>query len=140
MSVKSTFKVTVLVMVMVGCTPIAELRDGQANNEASHDSKVLSLGNREVLLDNNSVEVVRLTYPAGSESGMHSHTYPYRVAYFVKDGRLLLEPQDSTQQSTTLKVSAGQTLFLPAATHNIRNIGDTEVIIIETELKQKSAQ
>ena len=32
------------------------------------------IGKREVLLDNSDVEVVRLTYPVGTESGMHTHT------------------------------------------------------------------
>lgn len=92
-------------------------------------------GLREVVLDNEDVEVVRLTYPAGTESGMHTHTYDNRVVYFVKGGTLILIPQDSLQPSTTLIAVDGQTLFLPATTHNVRNIGDTEVVIVETELK-----
>lgn len=92
-------------------------------------------GTREVLLDNNDVEVVRLTYPAGAESGMHTHKYHHRVVYFVKGGTLLLEPEDKNQASKQLEVVDGQTLYLPATTHNVRNIGSTEVIIVETELK-----
>ena len=90
---------------------------------------------REVVLNNADVEVVRLTYPAGTESGMHTHTYDNRVVYFIKGGTLILIPEDSTKPSTKLLATDGQTLFLPATTHNVRNIGQTEIVILETELK-----
>ena len=92
-------------------------------------------GTREVLLDNATVEVVRLTYPPGTESGMHTHEHPYRAAYVVKGGKLELVPADSRQPSQVLEIADGQAMFLPAATHNVRNIGPTEVVIIETEIK-----
>ena len=90
---------------------------------------------REVLLDNPTVEVVRLTYPAGSESGLHSHAYPHRVAYVVKGGRLEMVPAGGETPPQTVELVEGQAVFLPAATHNIRNVGETEVVIIETEIK-----
>jgi len=92
-------------------------------------------GKKEILLDNSSVEVVRLTYPVGTESGMHTHKHPNRVVYFVKGGKLQLIPQDKKQQSKVLNVTDGQTLFLPTTTHNVKNIGHTEIIIVETEVK-----
>jgi oxalate decarboxylase/phosphoglucose isomerase-like protein (cupin superfamily) len=94
-------------------------------------------GKKEVLLDNSSVEVVRLTYPVGTESGMHTHKYPNRVVYFVKGGILELIPESKHSQSKVLNVSDGQTIFLPATTHNVKNIGHTEIIIVETELKKQ---
>jgi mannose-6-phosphate isomerase-like protein (cupin superfamily) len=90
---------------------------------------------REVLLDNAAVEVVRLTYPAGSESGMHTHVYPNRVAYVVTGGKLEMVPGDPEQPRQRLKVTAGQAIYLPATTHNVKNVGETEVVIIETEIK-----
>jgi quercetin dioxygenase-like cupin family protein len=90
---------------------------------------------REVVLENEQVQVVRLTYPAGTESGMHTHSFAHRVVYFVKGGSLSLVPQDTNKASKTLIATDGQTLFLPATTHNVRNIGNTEIVIVETELK-----
>lgn len=90
---------------------------------------------REVLLDNSDVEVVRLTYPAGAESGIHTHIHPNRVVYFVQGGILELVPKDKHQKPKVINVSAGKTLFLPTTTHNVKNIGKTEIVIIETELK-----
>jgi mannose-6-phosphate isomerase-like protein (cupin superfamily) len=95
------------------------------------------LGKREVVLDNSDVEVVRLTYPVGTESGMHTHIHPNRVVYFVKGGALELIPADSNQKTKVINVSDGQTLFLPTTTHNVKNIGNTEVVIVETEIKRK---
>lgn len=93
------------------------------------------LGKREVLLDNSSVEFVRLTYPVGTESGMHTHVHPNRVVFFAKGGKLELVPEDKSQQTKVLNVADGKTLYLPATTHNVRNIGNTEVVILETEIK-----
>lgn len=90
---------------------------------------------REVLLDNTTVEVVRLTYPVGAESGMHTHRHPNRVVYFVKGGILKLIPEDKQQEPRVINVSDGQTIFLPSTTHNVKNIGNTEIVIVETEIK-----
>jgi hypothetical protein len=68
-------------------------------------------GKREVLFDNSVVEVVRLTYPVGTESGMHSHIYSKIVVHFVKGGKLELIPEDKDQQSTIINVSDSKTLF-----------------------------
>jgi len=92
-------------------------------------------GKREVVLENKDVQVVRLTYPSGSESGMHTHVHPNRVVYFVKGGKLELIPEDKNKSSKILHVKDGKTLYLPAMTHNVKNIGDTEIIIVETEVK-----
>ena len=92
---------------------------------------------REVLLDNDAVEVVRMTYPVGSESGMHTHHYPNRVAYVISGGALETIPGDPEKPRQVVQVAGGQAIFLPAATHNVRNAGDTEVVIVETEIKQQ---
>jgi len=92
-------------------------------------------GKREVVLDNQHVEVVRLTYPPGAESGMHTHHHPNRVVYFIKGGKLKLVPADATQAPKVLTAETGQALFLPSMRHNVVNIGSTEVVLLETELK-----
>ncbi len=90
---------------------------------------------KEVLLDNDKVEVVRLTYPSGTESGMHTHIYASRVVYVVNGGKLALIPADTKKESVILDATSGQTLFLPAQRHNVKNIGQTTVVFVETELK-----
>ena len=90
---------------------------------------------REVLLVNPTVQVVRLTYPAGSESGMHSHAYPHRVVYVVKGGTLEMVPEDDGTPRQRMEVADGQAVFVPGGTHNVRNVGETEVVIVGTEIK-----
>jgi mannose-6-phosphate isomerase-like protein (cupin superfamily) len=90
---------------------------------------------REVLLDNDAVQVVRLTYPPGTESGMHGHDFPHRVVYFIRGGTLELVPEDPQEASQVLIVADGESVFLPAVTHNVRNIGKEEIVIVETEIK-----
>jgi oxalate decarboxylase/phosphoglucose isomerase-like protein (cupin superfamily) len=89
---------------------------------------------REVLVDNEDVEVVRLTYPPGTESGMHAHAHPNRVVTVVTGGVLEFVPSTGDKPQV-LVVEAGMAMYVPAATHNVRNIGDTEVILVETEIK-----
>jgi mannose-6-phosphate isomerase-like protein (cupin superfamily) len=91
---------------------------------------------KEVLLENEDVKVIRATYPAGSQSGIHTHIYPNRVVYFVKGGTLSIEQPDGSLPARIIKVKDGQTLYMPAATHNVKNIGKNEVVIVETEIKR----
>jgi quercetin dioxygenase-like cupin family protein len=106
-------------------------------------SKSMATPQREIVLENEHVQVVRLTYPQGTESGMHTHVYANRVVYFVQGGKLMLIPQvqgsdnkSAMEENKILNVTDGQTLFLPATTHNVRNIGNNEIVIVETELKK----
>ena len=90
---------------------------------------------KEILLDNTDVEVIRATYPAGSESGVHTHVYAHRVVYFVKGGVLAITPEDTSKPDRIITVKDGKTLYMPGGTHNVKNIGDSEIIIVETEIK-----
>lgn len=91
-------------------------------------------GKNELLLDNEKVKVVRLTYPPGTESGFHSHEYPNRVVHFIQGGKLELTTK-GIQATKVINVFDGQTLYVPASTHNVKNVGQSTVIILETEIK-----
>jgi quercetin dioxygenase-like cupin family protein len=91
------------------------------------------LGTREVLLDNDRVQLVRLTYAAGAESGVHTHAYAMRSVYVERGGKLQVTAADGSVK--VMALSRGQALYLPAATHNVKNIGRTKIIMIEQELK-----
>jgi quercetin dioxygenase-like cupin family protein len=90
---------------------------------------------QEVLLDNEQVLMVRNTFPPGQSSGQHSHAYPYRTVYVVQGGTIKILPADEQQPARTLQIETGSALLLPAQSHDIRNVGETTVVLIETELK-----
>ena len=90
---------------------------------------------QEVLLDNDRVLMVRNTFPPGEASGLHTHVHPQRTVYVVQGGQLQLQPADPAQPARTIEVTSGSALMLPAQSHNIRNVGESTVILIETELK-----
>lgn len=92
-------------------------------------------GTREVLLDNEKILMVRLVYPVGTESGMHTHMYANRTVYFIKGGKLELISKDKNEQIKILNVPDGKALYLSASTHNVKNIGNSEIVIIENEIK-----
>lgn len=92
-------------------------------------------GTKEILIDNDKIQLVRLTYPVGSESGMHTHEFANRTVYFVKGGKIKLVPEDQNKSNTTLVVEDGKALYMPANTHNVINIGTTDIVIIENEIK-----
>lgn len=100
----------------------------QANEEAAQWTQ-------EVLLDNERVLMVRNTFPPGKESGAHTHVYSQRTVYVVQGGQLRLIPASGEQAARTIVVETGSALMLPAQSHNIQNVGETTVILIETELK-----
>ncbi|KXF81878.1 cupin domain-containing protein [Enterovibrio coralii] len=87
------------------------------------------------LLENDAVMAVRHTYPPGTESGMHGHDYPYRVVYVLEGGTAKIVPADSSKPTRTITFKEGMTLYVPAATHNVINIGDTQITLLEIELK-----
>lgn len=90
---------------------------------------------KELLLDNDKVQVFRLTYLPGAESGEHQHQHPNRVVYILQGGKLAVVNSDKHSTTKIIEVKAGQTLYLPANHHNVKNIGNTTVSMLETELK-----
>ena len=86
----------------------------------------------EVRLDNEHVRVVENVYPPGAESPLHTHDHA-RVVYVLDGGEMELESEDG--QTTRVRVEPGQTIWQPAETHVVRNVGPTTVRLLETEVK-----
>ena len=98
-----------------------------------------------ILLDNEEVQVVENRYEPGSVAALHSHQYPRRVVYVESGGTLEITPGRKRPdgglelvpggQAIRIDITAGQALWLPARTHEIRNVGKTFIRIIEVEIK-----
>ena len=95
----------------------------------------IKLGTKEILINNDKVEMVRLTYSAGTESGFHSHEFSFRTVYVVSAGKLALISKNIDIPNKVIDLRVGQALYLPATTHNVKNVGETEIILVETEIK-----
>lgn len=86
----------------------------------------------ELRLENAHVRVVENLYEPGAESPLHTHEWP-RVVYVLDGGVLELVAEDGTV--TRVRVRPGETLWRPAETHVVRNIGRTTVRTLETGVK-----
>lgn len=83
----------------------------------------------KVILDNPSVRVLRITYPAGAKSKMHEH--PDAMVVMLSSGKMsFATPDGKTQEMDSPKDTA---MFTPAGTHLPSNVGTTttEAVLVE---------
>lgn len=87
----------------------------------------------QVVMENDQVRVLRITYGPGDKSVMHRH--PDAVAVFLTDhrGRFTLPGGKSEERA----FKRGQTLWTPAETHLPENLGSSPLELILVELKGK---
>jgi quercetin dioxygenase-like cupin family protein len=89
----------------------------------------------KVEFENDSVRVLRVTYPAHEKSVMHHH--PDTVAVFLTDGKSRFTLPDGKTQDAPVK--AGATQWTDAGEHLPENLGDKPFELILVELKTKKA-
>jgi quercetin dioxygenase-like cupin family protein len=89
----------------------------------------------KVVLENDQVRVLRITYGPHEKSVMHSH--PPGVVVYLSDahGKFTL-PGGKTQDAVT---KAGTVAWTDATTHMPENTGDKEFEVIQVELKTNPA-
>lgn len=84
-----------------------------------------------VKADNGHVRVLEVRIPKGREVALHSH--PDRIVYVVKGGTL--RSFDASGKTTDYVLTPGQALSVAAQTHSAQNIGKSEIVVVEVELK-----
>jgi beta-alanine degradation protein BauB len=89
----------------------------------------------KVLVDNASVRVLKIDFPAGAKSPMHSH--PDAILVALGDAKATFTFPDGKTQDVELKKETG--LYTPAFTHAPANTGTTPVDAILVEFKAKAA-
>lgn len=99
---------------------------------AAQDPTAVAPGVYKQTLDNERVRVFEVTFKKGASAAMHSH--PDHLAYIVTGGTLELTLADGTRQ--VVEGKPGETFFLPAQAHSTRNIGNSTVRVVVTELKE----
>ncbi len=87
-------------------------------------------------IDNELVRVTRWTFAPGAETGHHRHDYDYVICP-VTDGRMRI---DDANGSRVAELTAGVSYFRSGgADHNVTNVGDGELVFVETELLHRPA-
>ena len=77
--------------------------------------------------ENDHVRILRITYAAGDEAGLHSH--PNGVLVSLSDASAALTLEDGTEREDNF--TAGDTIWAPAETHRGKATTDLELILIE---------
>jgi beta-alanine degradation protein BauB len=90
---------------------------------------------KKILLENEKVRVMEVEIAPGDVVPMHSH--PDHVIYALTDGKLEITAKDKA--ATVAEIKAGEAMFMPAVTHTGKNIGETILKLIVTEVKQGKA-
>src|ERR671927_1794363 len=85
----------------------------------------------QVMMENEQVRVLRISYGPGEKSVMHGH--PAAVAVCITDFRAKFTMPDGTTEERQGK--AGETLWTPAGEHLPENVGATRFELILVELK-----
>lgn len=87
---------------------------------------------RRELLDNDQVLVIETTYAAGGGVPKHTHRFPH-VAYIAEGGTLEVTGADGAVEAR--EVRPGEVLWRTPQSHSTRNVGGTQVRLVEVELK-----
>jgi beta-alanine degradation protein BauB len=89
-----------------------------------------------LLLDNERVRVMEVTFKPGQKIASHSH--PDHCMYVAEAGKLRISKPDGS--SSEVELQLGQVVWVPAETHWAENIGQTTVRIVVHELKSPPAK
>jgi quercetin dioxygenase-like cupin family protein len=98
------------------------------------DAVKVAPSNYKVLQDNPQVRVLDAHIKPGEKVPMHSH--PNHVVYSFSPGKVRFTSADG--KTTESEATAGESTFHSAETHMVENIGDTEVHVLDIELKPAS--
>lgn len=93
--------------------------------------KIASKNYKNVLLENDNVRVLQFEMAPNDVIPWHAH--PNHVIYALSGGRI--EITDKDKPANTIDVKAGDAIFIPAVTHMAKNVGNTMIKLIITEIK-----
>jgi beta-alanine degradation protein BauB len=85
----------------------------------------------KLLNENDKVRVLQVTFKPNDTAKMHHH--PFHSVYVLSGGTLRLTSGGKTQE---IDVKTGQVIFLESQDHEAKNIGNTTLDLVVTELKQ----
>lgn len=86
---------------------------------------------KKVFVDNDQVRVMEIEFPAGYTEPWHSH--PNYVGYALTDGTL--EITEKGKQPVVVQIKANDVMYGSAVTHSAKNIGNSPLKMMLTEIK-----
>lgn len=86
----------------------------------------------KITLDNESVKVISIEFKPGDITAIHSH--PDNVTYIMSGGKM--EYTDKGEKPKVINYKTGETIWMPAVTHIVKNVGNTNIKMLVVELKQ----
>lgn len=98
---------------------------------AAQDPVKVDAAHYKVLVDNPSVRVLKISYPAGAKSTMHQH--PESLVVPLVSSKVTFTGPDGKSRDQELPNESAS--FTPAETHNPANTGSTPVDAILVEFK-----
>jgi quercetin dioxygenase-like cupin family protein len=100
---------------------------------AAHAQDVVQVAgdSHTVLIDNARVRVLSVMIKPGQKAPMHSH--PANVSYVISGAKLRITSPDG--KSVEKEPKTGATTWSEATTHEVENIGTTELKQVQIELK-----
>ncbi|MFV5695864.1 cupin domain-containing protein [Flavobacterium sp. LB3P122] len=98
---------------------------------AQDPMKVSSNVYKKILLENDKVRVMEVEFKPGMTTSWHSH--PNHVIYAETGGSIEITEKGKT--ATAMEIKTGSAMYMPAVTHMAKNVGNSTIKLIVTEMK-----
>ena len=119
---KTIFSITLLFIFLV-------------TDMVAQDAVKIDPDHYKVVVDNDKVRVLRINYEPGDESQMHTH--PEGVAVFLTDHKAQMTGENG--KTMEMGGNAGDVVWVDAAKHKPKNIGNKPFEVIQIELKNNQS-
>ena len=98
---------------------------------AEQDATIVAPEQYKVEYEDDRVRVVRVSYAPGAKSKLHSH--PAVIGVLLTDAHIKFG--DSSGQAQEMRITAGQAIPMPAASHTAENLGNQPFEGVLVEIK-----
>lgn len=135
MSTHSRSHVLTLVLVLAasGAIALAEGDPAHVKGDAAMDPIKVGPKMYKLVMENERVRVMEVTFNPGDEIAMHWH--PDHVAYVREGGKLAITPDGG--KATEADLAPGAALWIKSEKHSAKNVGTTKIVVGVIELKEK---
>ena len=99
---------------------------------ASMDPLTVGPDNYKLVMENERIRLLQVTFEPGTKVGMHSH--PDHAGYVLEGGSLNITNAEGKTQEITAKT--GDSFWIPAESHSAVNPGKTRISVLVIELKE----